>query len=148
MDYHKDINMWPLLLICMPFLSLHRTYELELRLDDPKSKEDDMGVVMVDVCLMFRDATIKRSPVRVFLIWEAFVDAVLCPYSSLFVLIHVNFLFSKRWPQRKNKVWIFISLYLLLNVNCIQNAFTIPKFNFVISMVALTVILIWNTRGQ
>ncbi|XP_074534153.1 multiple C2 and transmembrane domain-containing protein 2 isoform X2 [Halichoeres trimaculatus] len=43
-------------------LDLYRTYEMELRLDDPKSKEDDMGVIVVDVCLMFRDATIKRSP--------------------------------------------------------------------------------------
>ncbi len=52
----------------MSLLSLHRNYEMELRLDDPKSKEDDMGVIIVDVCLMFRDATIKRPPVRVFLI--------------------------------------------------------------------------------
>ncbi|KAM8891283.1 multiple C2 and transmembrane domain-containing protein 2 isoform 2-T3 [Spinachia spinachia] len=43
-------------------LELYKTYELELQLDDPKSKEDDMGVIVVDVCLMFRDATIKRSP--------------------------------------------------------------------------------------
>lgn len=55
-------------LIFMSFLSLHRTYEMELRLDDPKSKEDDMGVIVVDVCLMFRDATIKKAPVGVFLI--------------------------------------------------------------------------------
>lgn len=46
----------------------YRTYEMELRLDDPKSKEDDMGVILVDVCLMFRDATIKKAPVRGFLI--------------------------------------------------------------------------------
>uniref|UniRef100_A0A8D0AAH1 Multiple C2 domains, transmembrane 2a n=1 Tax=Sander lucioperca TaxID=283035 RepID=A0A8D0AAH1_SANLU len=46
----------------MSFLYLHRTYEMELLLDDPKSKEDNMGVILVDVCLMFRDATIKRSP--------------------------------------------------------------------------------------
>ncbi|XP_059192023.1 multiple C2 and transmembrane domain-containing protein 2 [Centropristis striata] len=43
-------------------LELYKTYELELRLDDPKSKEDDMGVIVVDICLMFRDATLKRSP--------------------------------------------------------------------------------------
>lgn len=41
---------------------------MELRLDDPKSKEDDMGVILVDVCLMFRDATIKKGLVRGFLI--------------------------------------------------------------------------------
>lgn len=28
-----------------------------------------MGVILVNVCLMFRDATIKKGPVRVFLIW-------------------------------------------------------------------------------
>uniref|UniRef100_A0A8C6WW79 Multiple C2 domains, transmembrane 2a n=1 Tax=Neogobius melanostomus TaxID=47308 RepID=A0A8C6WW79_9GOBI len=44
-------------------LELYRNYEIELPLDDPKSKEDDMGVIIVDVCLMYRDATIKRSPV-------------------------------------------------------------------------------------
>ncbi|XP_051238506.1 multiple C2 and transmembrane domain-containing protein 2 isoform X3 [Dicentrarchus labrax] len=48
--------------ICLKNLELYKTYEMELRLDDPKSKEDDMGVIVVDVCLMFRDATIKRSP--------------------------------------------------------------------------------------
>nr|XP_020499217.1 multiple C2 and transmembrane domain-containing protein 2 [Labrus bergylta] len=43
-------------------LELYKTYELELHLDDPKSKENDMGVIIVEVCLMFRDATVKRSP--------------------------------------------------------------------------------------
>lgn len=43
-------------------LELYRNYEMELPLEDPKSKEDNMGVIIVDVCLMFRDATIKRSP--------------------------------------------------------------------------------------
>ncbi|XP_057692150.1 multiple C2 and transmembrane domain-containing protein 2 isoform X2 [Corythoichthys intestinalis] len=42
-------------------LELYKTYEMELPLTDPKSKEDDMGVICVDVCLMFRDATIKRN---------------------------------------------------------------------------------------
>ncbi|KAM7002987.1 multiple C2 and transmembrane domain-containing protein 2 [Tautogolabrus adspersus] len=48
--------------IPLKHLELYKTYELELHLDDPKSKEDDMGVITVEVCLMFRDATIKRSP--------------------------------------------------------------------------------------
>ncbi|XP_039881580.1 multiple C2 and transmembrane domain-containing protein 2 isoform X2 [Simochromis diagramma] len=43
-------------------LELQKTNEMELRLEDPKSKEDDMGVIIVDVCLMFRDATIKKGP--------------------------------------------------------------------------------------
>ncbi|XP_074489122.1 multiple C2 and transmembrane domain-containing protein 2 isoform X2 [Sebastes fasciatus] len=51
-------------MITLNNLELYKTYEMELHLDDPKSKEDDMGVIIVDVCLMFRDATIKRSPVR------------------------------------------------------------------------------------
>ncbi|XP_061679925.1 multiple C2 and transmembrane domain-containing protein 2 isoform X4 [Syngnathoides biaculeatus] len=42
-------------------LELYKTYEMELPLSDPKSKEDDMGIICVDVCLMFRDATIKRN---------------------------------------------------------------------------------------
>ncbi|XP_019118533.2 multiple C2 and transmembrane domain-containing protein 2 isoform X1 [Larimichthys crocea] len=48
--------------ISLKNLELYKTYEMELRLNDPKSKENDMGVILVDVCLMFRDATIKRSP--------------------------------------------------------------------------------------
>ncbi|XP_035012108.1 multiple C2 and transmembrane domain-containing protein 2 isoform X1 [Hippoglossus stenolepis] len=48
--------------ISLKNLELYKTYEMELHLDDPKSKGDDLGVVVVDVCLMFRDATIKRSP--------------------------------------------------------------------------------------
>ncbi|KAF6738170.1 Multiple C2 and transmembrane domain-containing protein 2 [Oryzias melastigma] len=43
-------------------LELYKTYEMELRLDDSKSKEDDMGIIGVDVCLMHRDATIKKGP--------------------------------------------------------------------------------------
>ncbi|XP_070687550.1 multiple C2 and transmembrane domain-containing protein 2 [Pempheris klunzingeri] len=48
--------------ISLANLELHKTYEMELPLHDPKSKEDDMGVIVVDVCLMFRDATIKKAP--------------------------------------------------------------------------------------
>lgn len=58
---------------------------MELKLNDPKSKEDDMGVVLVDVCLMFRDATIKKSPVWEVVIWDMFAD--LCAVPVLFVLI-------------------------------------------------------------
>ncbi|CAG5958056.1 unnamed protein product [Menidia menidia] len=47
--------------ISLKNLELHKTYEMELSLVDPKSKENDMGVIIVDVCLMFRDATIKRG---------------------------------------------------------------------------------------
>ncbi|XP_056906909.1 multiple C2 and transmembrane domain-containing protein 2 isoform X2 [Takifugu flavidus] len=41
---------------------LYKTYEMELQLEDPKSKEDDVGLILVDLCLMFRDATIKKGP--------------------------------------------------------------------------------------
>lgn len=47
--------------ICLKNLDLYRTYEMELRLSDPKKKDDDMGFILVDVCLMFRDATIKKG---------------------------------------------------------------------------------------
>lgn len=53
--------------IALPFFSLLRTYDMELRLSDQKKKDDDMGVILVDVCLMFRDATIKKGLVREFL---------------------------------------------------------------------------------
>ncbi|XP_056138461.1 multiple C2 and transmembrane domain-containing protein 2 [Lampris incognitus] len=48
--------------ISLKNLDLNTTYEMELHLNDPKSKEDNLGVIIVDVCLMFREATIKRSP--------------------------------------------------------------------------------------
>ncbi|XP_061781021.2 multiple C2 and transmembrane domain-containing protein 2 isoform X2 [Nerophis lumbriciformis] len=47
--------------IALNDLKLYKTYEMELHLSDPKSKEEDMGVINVDVCLMFRDATLKRT---------------------------------------------------------------------------------------
>ncbi|XP_077373203.1 multiple C2 and transmembrane domain-containing protein 2-like isoform X2 [Festucalex cinctus] len=47
--------------IALKNLELYKNYELELPLTDPKSKEGDMGVIFVDVCLMFRDATLKRK---------------------------------------------------------------------------------------
>uniref|UniRef100_A0AAX7T7C2 C2 domain-containing protein n=1 Tax=Astatotilapia calliptera TaxID=8154 RepID=A0AAX7T7C2_ASTCA len=54
-------------------LELQKTNEMELRLEDPKSKEDDMGVIIVDVCLMFRDATIKKGPVGIFQTLQVFL---------------------------------------------------------------------------
>lgn len=70
---------------------------MELHLNDPKSKQDDMGVILVDVCLMFRDATIKRGPVRSFPIPEILVNSLPCTKCSLFVLIHFfHFLFLNR----------------------------------------------------
>uniref|UniRef100_A0A8C9U047 Multiple C2 and transmembrane domain containing 2 n=1 Tax=Scleropages formosus TaxID=113540 RepID=A0A8C9U047_SCLFO len=41
--------------IALSTLELNRTYEMQLQLDDPNSLEDDMGVVIVDICLSVRD---------------------------------------------------------------------------------------------
>ncbi|XP_037538806.1 multiple C2 and transmembrane domain-containing protein 2 [Nematolebias whitei] len=43
-------------------LELQKTQELELHLSDPKGKENDLGVILVDIRLVFRDATVKRAP--------------------------------------------------------------------------------------
>ncbi|KAM6961198.1 multiple C2 and transmembrane domain-containing protein 2 [Aplochiton taeniatus] len=48
--------------IALKNLELDRTCEMELSLDDPSSKKDSMGKVLIDISLTFRDATIKRSP--------------------------------------------------------------------------------------
>uniref|UniRef100_A0A8C7ZGE2 Multiple C2 domains, transmembrane 2a n=1 Tax=Oryzias sinensis TaxID=183150 RepID=A0A8C7ZGE2_9TELE len=50
--------------ISLTNLELYKTYEMDLPLEDSKSKEDDMGIIGVEVCLMHRDATIKKGPVR------------------------------------------------------------------------------------
>lgn len=76
-----------------------------------------MGVILVDVCLMFRDATIKRYPVRVFLIWVIFADAVLCTKSSLRVLIHIILFFHRDGHQRRTRYGFLISLHLLFTSN-------------------------------
>uniref|UniRef100_A0A8C7SN37 Multiple C2 domains, transmembrane 2a n=1 Tax=Oncorhynchus mykiss TaxID=8022 RepID=A0A8C7SN37_ONCMY len=41
-------------------LELDKTSEMVLILEDPSSLEDDMGVIVIDTCLTFRDATIKK----------------------------------------------------------------------------------------
>ncbi|KAJ8003242.1 hypothetical protein DPEC_G00167370 [Dallia pectoralis] len=41
-------------------LELDKTSEMLLKLEDPNSVEDDMGVIVIDTCLTYRDATIKR----------------------------------------------------------------------------------------
>lgn len=48
--------------------SVFRVNELSLPLDDPNSLEDDMGVVLVDMTLSFREGDSKRGPV-----WQAFI---------------------------------------------------------------------------
>ncbi|XP_064807974.1 multiple C2 and transmembrane domain-containing protein 2-like isoform X2 [Oncorhynchus masou masou] len=41
-------------------LELDKTSEMVLSLEDPSSLEDDMGVIVIDTCLTFRDATLKK----------------------------------------------------------------------------------------
>uniref|UniRef100_A0A8C9VST0 Multiple C2 and transmembrane domain containing 2 n=1 Tax=Scleropages formosus TaxID=113540 RepID=A0A8C9VST0_SCLFO len=53
--------------IALSTLELNRTYEMQLQLDDPNSLEDDMGVVIVDICLSVRDRESKSSTVRIFM---------------------------------------------------------------------------------
>ncbi|KAM9854245.1 multiple C2 and transmembrane domain-containing protein 2 isoform 2-T2 [Aulostomus maculatus] len=77
--------------ISLKSLELYKTYEMELRLDDPKNKESDMGVIVVDACMMFRDATIKRSPR-----WPAKKNKKAVP-SQLLTDAHKN--------QLKNQTW-------------------------------------------
>lgn len=60
---------------------------MELRLSDPKKKDDDMGVILVDVCLMFRDATIKKGLVRQFLIQ---VQMQIFVFAALLILITLS----------------------------------------------------------
>ncbi|XP_037834238.1 multiple C2 and transmembrane domain-containing protein 2 isoform X2 [Kryptolebias marmoratus] len=56
-DYFMGSNTIPL-----RNLELQKTHELELHLSHPKGKESDVGVIVVDVRLVFRDATVKRGP--------------------------------------------------------------------------------------
>lgn len=75
---------------------------MELRLEDPKSKEDDMGVIIVDVCLMFRDATIKKGPVGIFQTLQVFVwwKSIFLPaIMHSFIAILLNFI--EIWTQKK-----------------------------------------------
>lgn len=75
----------------LPNFSVHRTYEMELQLDDPKSKEDDPGLILIDLCLMFRDATIKKGPVCVCFWLEIFANVVcLHCINSCFVFIEMG----------------------------------------------------------
>lgn len=119
-------------------LSVLRTYEMELRLSDAKKKDEDMGVILVDVCLMFRDATIKKGLVRR-------IPASNCSFnvSPCFIHLFIHsccFLFQK-WVQRKNKVWNSTLFFLVLTLSC-------PGFHRAIFTAVLGVTLMMNTRGQ
>lgn len=46
-----------MLLLCL----LYRSSEMALPLDDPNSLEDDMGVIVVDICLSVRDGKNKKQ---------------------------------------------------------------------------------------
>uniref|UniRef100_A0A3Q2NWL9 Multiple C2 domains, transmembrane 2a n=1 Tax=Fundulus heteroclitus TaxID=8078 RepID=A0A3Q2NWL9_FUNHE len=61
---YKDLNPRWNESFSHPLRDRHHDVELRvgLQLEDPKSKEDDMGVIVVEVHLTFRDATVKRGP--------------------------------------------------------------------------------------
>lgn len=42
------------------FCLLDRTSEMVLPLDDPNSLEDDMGVIVIDICLSVRNSKNKK----------------------------------------------------------------------------------------
>uniref|UniRef100_A0A674E9Y4 Multiple C2 domains, transmembrane 2a n=1 Tax=Salmo trutta TaxID=8032 RepID=A0A674E9Y4_SALTR len=58
--YDKDLTTDDFMGSIHLCLSLSRTSEMVLSLEDPNSLEDDMGVIVMDTCLTFRDATIKK----------------------------------------------------------------------------------------
>lgn len=49
---------WFLMLL---FCLLCRSSEMVLPLDDPNSLEDDMGVIVIDICLSVRDGKNKKQ---------------------------------------------------------------------------------------
>lgn len=50
-------EVWFLMLL---FCLLYRSSEMVLSLDDPNSLEDDMGVIIIDICLSVRDGKNKK----------------------------------------------------------------------------------------
>lgn len=50
-------RVWFLMLL---FCLFDRTSEMVLPLDDPNSLEDDMGVIVIDICLSVRDGKNKK----------------------------------------------------------------------------------------
>lgn len=50
-------RVWCLMLL---FCLFDRTSEMVLPLDDPNSLEDDMGVIVIDICLSVRDGKNKK----------------------------------------------------------------------------------------
>uniref|UniRef100_A0A3P8YP80 C2 domain-containing protein n=1 Tax=Esox lucius TaxID=8010 RepID=A0A3P8YP80_ESOLU len=65
--YDRDLTMDDFMgssYVLLSDLELEKTCQLSLRLDDPNSLEDDMGVIMLDMCLSPRDGDKPRNSVR------------------------------------------------------------------------------------
>lgn len=78
---------------------------MELQLEDPKIKEHDPGLILVDLCLMFRGATIKKSPVRV--VVQHFPTLNAC-----IVLIHILFFIEM---GSKKEQGMYFNIYITLH---------------------------------
>ncbi|KAJ7999370.1 hypothetical protein DPEC_G00193690 [Dallia pectoralis] len=62
--YDRDLTMDDFMgssYVLLSDLELEKTSQLSLRLDDPNSLEDDMGVIMLDLCLSPRDGDKQRN---------------------------------------------------------------------------------------
>uniref|UniRef100_A0A6Q2Z1J3 C2 domain-containing protein n=1 Tax=Esox lucius TaxID=8010 RepID=A0A6Q2Z1J3_ESOLU len=62
--YDRDLTMDDFMgssYVLLSDLELEKTCQLSLRLDDPNSLEDDMGVIMLDMCLSPRDGDKPRN---------------------------------------------------------------------------------------
>lgn len=62
--YDRDLTLDDFMGSCAVVLSdleLDKSHEMVLRLDDPNSLEDDMGVIVIDICLSVRDGKNKKN---------------------------------------------------------------------------------------
>lgn len=117
---------------------------MELRLSDPKKKDEDMGFIQVDVCLMFRDATIKKGLVRKFLLWRLFAAATFSPAS--FILIMLSF--TEMGTEEKQGMEFIFSQHTSLFSSSNQDSLSYPAFSKAVFIMVLEVTLMGNTRGQ
>lgn len=116
---------------------------MELRLSDPKKKDEDMGFILVDVCLMFRDATIKKGLVREFLLWLLIAAATLSPASFILIMLSS----TEMGTEEKQGMEFIFSQHTSLFSRSNQDSLSYPAFSKAVFMV-LEVTLMGNTRGQ
>lgn len=117
---------------------------MELRLSDPKKKDDDMGVILVDVCLMFRDATIKKGLVRGDFSLMASIRS-----RRVFHSFFLNVSFTEMGTEEKQGMeFNFFPTHTSIFQGPTRNSLACPAFNKAVFTVALKVPLTGNTRGQ